>query len=108
MVPGWLINQSIIYLIPFLYLFNLVNYIPHIPNHKIEALRIDPDFQGKMLVRHLAGLRSLHTAGRYRIIYRVDGDTNLVSVLAAGIRKEGDRKDIYEVAKKLLRLGLLE
>jgi hypothetical protein len=32
----------------------------------------------------------------------------LVEVVAAGIRREGDRKDIYELAKKLIRARLLE
>lgn len=32
----------------------------------------------------------------------------MVLVVALGIRKEGDKKDVYNLAKKLIRLGLLE
>ena len=74
---------------------------------RIEALRSDPEKQGKMLVQKLAGFRSMHAAGRYRVVYRIDEDSRTVWVLAAGIRKEGDQKDIYKIAKKLLKLGLL-
>jgi len=75
---------------------------------KIEALEKAPEKQGKALVKNLAGLRSIHAAGRYRVIYKLDNTSHIVWVLVAGIRKEGDRKDIYEVAKKLLKSGLLE
>jgi mRNA interferase RelE/StbE len=50
----------------------------------------------------------VHAAGRYRIIYKIDKKTVIVYVLAAGIRKEGDKKDIYKIAKKLLNAGLLD
>jgi mRNA interferase RelE/StbE len=75
---------------------------------RIEGLQRDPEKQGKMLVQKLAAFRSVHLAGRYRIIYEFDTDSQTVWALAAGIRKEGDKKDIYEIAKKLLNLGLLE
>ncbi len=74
---------------------------------RIEALRSDPQKQGKMLVQNLTGFRSIHAAGRYRVLYKIDKDTVIVWIVAAGIRKEGDQKDIYKIAKKLLRLGLL-
>ena len=61
-----------------------------------------------MLVEKLSGFRSVHAAGRYRIIYKVERQTVIIYVLAAGIRKEGDKKDIYEIAKKLLNAGLLD
>jgi len=32
----------------------------------------------------------------------------IIHVLAAGIRKEGDKKDIYNIAKKLLNEGLID
>jgi len=44
---------------------------------------------------------------RYWIIYRVERPIVTVVVVAAGIRKEGSREDIYRVAEKLIRLGLL-
>ena len=61
----------------------------------------------KMLVEKLSGFRSVLAAGRYRIIYKIEKQAVIIYVLAAGIRKEGDKKDIYEIAKKLLNAGLL-
>ena len=75
---------------------------------RIDGLSDEPDKQGKMLVEKLSGFRSVHAAGRYRIIYKVDKQTVIIYILAAGIRKEGDKKDIYEIAKKLLNAGLLD
>mgnify|MGYP001816079281 CR=1 FL=1 len=74
---------------------------------RIDTLRSDPEKKGKILVQKLAGFRSMHAAGRYRVVYRIDEDSSTVWVLAAGIRKEGGQKDIYKIAKKLLRLGLI-
>ena len=75
---------------------------------RIGQLSEEPDKQGKNLVKDLAGFRSVHAAGRYRIIYKIDKKTVIVYVLAAGIRKEGDKKDVYKIAKKLLNAGLLD
>lgn len=75
---------------------------------RIQKLSDEPDKQGKMLVKDLSGFRSIHAAGRYRILYKIEKKTVIVYVLAAGIRKEGDKKDIYQIAKKLLRAGLLD
>lgn len=93
----------------------VVSQLADIPDRKIrdtllkriEGLAESPAQQGKALVKDLAGLRSVHAAGRYRIIYTIDGMTVVVHVLAVGIRKEGDQKDIYAVARKLLKAGLL-
>ena len=74
---------------------------------RIEGLKTDPEKQGKALVKKLAGFRSIHTAGRYRIVYKIEKIQSVVWIVAAGIRKEGDQKDIYKIAKKLLRLGLI-
>jgi mRNA interferase RelE/StbE len=60
------------------------------------------------LVKNLSGFRSIHVAGRYRIIYKIDKQTVIVHVLAAGIRKEDAKKDIYKIARKLLSAGLLD
>lgn len=76
--------------------------------NRIETLKTDPEKQGKPLTKKLAGLRSIHVAGRYRIIYKIDKGSTVVWIITAGIRKEGDQKDIYKIAKKLLKLGLLE
>jgi len=75
---------------------------------RIGGLSEDPDKQGKMLVRELSGYRSIHAAGRYRIIYRIQKLTVMVHILATGIRKQGDKKDIYRITKKLLKAGLLD
>ena len=75
---------------------------------RMTALANDPELQGKALGDDLAGYRSIRAVGqRYRIIYRVDRLIVTVVVVAAGIRKEGSREDIYRVAAKLIRLGLL-
>ena len=76
--------------------------------NRIDGLSDEPDKQGKKLVEKLSGFRSVHAAGRYRIIYKIDKQTVIIYVLAAGIRKEGDKKDIYEIAKKLLNAGLMD
>jgi mRNA interferase RelE/StbE len=68
----------------------------------------ESDKQGKKLVKDLSGFLSIHGAGRYRIIYKMEKRTVIIYVLAAGIRKEGDKNDIYKIAKKLLDAGLLD
>lgn len=90
--------------------------IEKIPDKKIQRTIIDrirglsdePDKQGKRLVKDLSGFRSVHAAGRYRIIYKIEKQIVTVYILAAGIRKEGDKKDIYQIARKLLKAGLLD
>jgi mRNA interferase RelE/StbE len=75
---------------------------------RIDGLAEEPEKQGKPLTGELTGSRSLRAVGqRYRIIYRVEEGKVLVLVLALGIRKEGSGKDIYVLARKLLRLRLL-
>jgi mRNA interferase RelE/StbE len=75
----------------------------------ISRLAHAPDYQGKALVGDLAGYRSLRAAGqRYRILYTVERAHVVVYVVAVGLRKAGDKRDIYELARKLLRQGLLQ
>lgn len=75
----------------------------------IDRLARDPEKQGKPLVDDLAGFRSIRAAAqRYRIIYKVEDERVVVLIVALGIRREGDGKDIYALARKLVRLGLLE
>ena len=75
---------------------------------RMTALANNPELQGKPLGDDLAGYRSNRAIGqRYRIIYCVERSIVTVIVVAAGIRKEGSRGDIYRVAEKLIRLGLL-
>lgn len=75
---------------------------------RIDGLAEEPEKQGKPLTGELTGSRSLRAVGqRYRIIYRIEEGKVLVLVMAVGIRKEGSGKDIYALARKLLRLRLL-
>lgn len=75
----------------------------------IDRLAEDPEKQGKALLGELSGFRSVRAVGqRYRIIYQLRGNEIIVVVVAVGIRRDGARDDIYTLAKKLLRLGLLD
>jgi mRNA interferase RelE/StbE len=74
----------------------------------VGELADNPELQGSPLVDDLSGYRSVRAVGqRYRIIYRVDHDNMRVIVVAVGIRKEGDKKDIYKLAQKLWSRGEL-
>lgn len=75
---------------------------------RLRQLEYEPEQQGKPLTDELAGYRSVRAVGqRYRIIYKVKAEHVIVTVVALGMRKDGDKKDIYQLAKKLMRLGLL-
>jgi len=75
----------------------------------IDGLAEDPEKKGKPLTAELGGYHNVRAAGqRYRIIYRIDNEKVIVLVVAAGIRREGDRKDIYTLAKKLIRARLVD
>lgn len=74
----------------------------------IDRLAENPEKQGKALLGELSGFRSIRAVGqRYRIIYQVKGNEIVVVIVAIGIRRDGAREDIYKLAKKLIRLGLL-
>lgn len=67
-----------------------------------------PEQQGKPLLGELAGFRSFRAVGqKYRIVYRVERQDVIVMIVAVGRRKHGDTRDIYALARKLLRQGLL-
>ena len=75
---------------------------------RIDGLTHDPEQQGKPLGGELVGFRSLRAVGqRYRILYRVERSRILVIIVGVGLRKEGDRHDIYRLAQKLIRLRLI-
>ncbi len=75
---------------------------------RIDRLANAPDKQGRPLGGMLAGYFSCRAVGkRYRIIYRVDTDGVVVVVAAVGIRRGGARDDVYTLAQRLARLGLL-
>lgn len=76
---------------------------------KIEKLKEAPLLLGKSLKGPLQEYRSIRATGqRYRIIYKVLEEEIIVIVIAVGIRKEGDKKDIYELMKKYIKTNLLE
>lgn len=73
----------------------------------------DPRSASKPLWGPLQGFYRI-TYSRYRAIYDVEeeqlasGDvfvTITVRFVAAGIRKEGDKKDVYRFAQRMLKLG---
>ncbi|HEX8227853.1 MAG TPA: type II toxin-antitoxin system RelE/ParE family toxin [Chloroflexia bacterium] len=75
----------------------------------IDRLKYEPAKQGTPLVDDLIGYRKVRAVGqRYRVIYTIEEDIVTVFVVAVGLRKEGGKDDIYALAKKLLRRGLLE
>lgn len=76
---------------------------------RVEELAKAPEALGKALIGELAGYRAARAASqRYRIIYRVERRVLTIFVVAVGRRREGDRKDIYELARRLLRQRLIE
>lgn len=75
----------------------------------IDKLRYEPDKQGNPLIDDLIGYRKIRAVGqRYRVIYTVEENIVTVFVVALSMRKEGSKRDIYALAKKLLQRGLLE
>ena len=76
---------------------------------KIEVLKQYPLKVGKPLKGNLQDYRSIRAVGqRYRIIYQVKENEIEVIIVAVGIRRDGDKKrDIYELMKKYLKIGLL-
>ncbi|MBP7529108.1 MAG: type II toxin-antitoxin system RelE/ParE family toxin [Syntrophorhabdaceae bacterium] len=76
---------------------------------RIDRLKDDPEKQGKPLLGELSGYRSVRAAGqRFRIIFKVQDKTVIVIIVAVGLRKEGDKKDIYRLARKMIQLNLIE
>lgn len=69
---------------------------------KIDELQNEPDKRGEALHGNFKDYRKLKAAKRYRIIYQVAMLEGVVTVVVIGIRKEGDKADAYEVARKRL------
>jgi mRNA interferase RelE/StbE len=93
-----------------------VKLVEGVPDQRIRRLITQragqlarsPEQQGKSLIGELAGFRSVRAVGqRYRIVYRVERREVTVLIVAVGRRRSGDKSDIYELARKLLRQGLL-
>jgi len=77
-----------------------------------EAIRnamADPEQAGKQLTGSFFPYRRLKFS-RYRIVYRVvkDAEPPEARFLYAGIRKEGDKKDVYALLAKIMKRGGLE
>ncbi|MFM6463057.1 MAG: type II toxin-antitoxin system RelE family toxin [Planktothrix sp.] len=76
---------------------------------RIDKLKESPEMQGKPLLGELEGYYSVRAVGqRYRIIYAIEQAQVIVIIVALGIRKDGSKQDVYALAKKLLKLGLLD
>ena len=71
-----------------------------------ESLSQNPE-RGKPLVAEFIGCRRVKAGprGRYRVIYRIRKQE--VRILAVGIRKQDDRRDIYALTKRLFAQKLL-
>ena len=77
-------------------------------SQRADQLATSPERQGKPLMGELAGFRSVRAVGqRYRIVYRVERREVTVLIVATGRRRSGDKSDVYELARKLLRQRLL-
>ena len=77
-------------------------------SQRADQLSSSPEQQGKALMGELAGFRSVRAVGqRYRMVYRVERREVTVLVVAVGRRRSGDKHDVYELARKLLRQRLL-
>ena len=73
---------------------------------KAFDLDTEPEKQGKPLSGDLAAHRAVRAAGqRCRVVYRIASLEGVVTVVVVGIRKEGDKKDVYRVANKRLEKG---
>ena len=72
--------------------------------NRVEKLKSEPEKQGKPLGDMLKGYRSVRAVGqRYRIIYKVDRNLVVVLVVGVGLRRQGNRSDIYATIEHLLQ-----
>ena len=72
-------------------------------SNRIETLKNHHE-TGKSLRGKLAGYRSLRAArNRYRIIYRFVKDEGLVVIIAIGMRRGEDFKDVYKSLERLFK-----
>jgi len=70
---------------------------------RADTLVAEPGRKGKALVGELAGYRSIRAVGqRYRIVYRVDEPSAVVHIVAAALRRQGNRRDVYELLTRAL------
>lgn len=74
---------------------------------EIRDAMADPERAGKPLTGAFFPYRRLTLAGRYRLIYKVlpEVDPPEVHFLFCGIRREGSKRDVYELLAKAMRRG---
>ncbi len=66
-------------------------------------LETEPAKRGKPLNDDLLGYYTIRLAGqRYRAVYSISVSQGVVTVVVIGIRKAGDKRDVYRVAVKRL------
>ena len=83
--------------------------IRNLITRRAAGLSQEPDKQGRPLSGELFGFRSLRAVGqRYRVIYRIEHNQVRVVIIAVGLRREGSRRDIYALARRLVMLGLID
>lgn len=64
--------------------------------NRLLRLEKSPEMQGKPLTGDLRGYYSIRVADqRYRIIYRIQAEAQIVFVEFIGIRREGSKSDVY-------------
>jgi mRNA-degrading endonuclease RelE of RelBE toxin-antitoxin system len=73
---------------------------------KIDTLTTSPELRGKPLQTSLKAYRSIKIA-RYRAIYQVPISGRVVNIVCIGIRKKGDKNDVYRVAQQMLNRSQL-
>ncbi len=71
-----------------------------------RKLKDSPEL-GKPLTGRLKGLFSWKVS-RYRIVYSVPKEEKKIVIVGAGLRKEGDKRDIYQILHRLKEKGLLD
>jgi len=70
---------------------------------RADTLVAEPQRKGKALVGELAGYRSIRAVGqRYRIVYHVDEPSKVVHIVAAALRRQGNKRDVYELLTRVL------
>lgn len=72
----------------------------------VRKLQDSPEL-GKPLTGNLRGLRSWKVS-RYRIVCSLSERKETIVVVGAGLRKEGDKRDIYNLLQRLEARGLLK
>jgi len=70
---------------------------------RADSLTNEPTKVGKPLIGELARYRSIRAVGqRYRLVYRVDEPAAVVWIVAAGLRKQGSRRDVYNLLSRIV------